>query len=248
MRRNLLRSGGKKRPAATYWRRRFTALVIGLAVFGVIAWAISGVLGTPASRATAASAGSNGGHQARGLAPDPATSASTGTGRPGSASPSPSASTASHGSKHPAKAAAPSAGVPSGRADGKPAACLRKEIVLSLVSNQSSAGPRAPRQFDVDVVSTSTAICRFNLGPKHLALVIRKGTRKIWGSADCVRGQGSLVTKLSRGVPVVLPISWNRQTSTPGCTKAASRAPAGKYSATAIDGTLTSNTLAVRVR
>jgi hypothetical protein len=248
---NPSRPGAGKRPPATYWRRRFITLVIGLTIFAVIAWALSGALGRSATVASeGSSGGAHAGHQAMGPSPGSAGSASRGTGRPGSASPSPSISTTSpsHGSKSPAKAASNPAGAPSGRADGQPSPCHRKEIVLSLFSSQRSADPRARLQFEVDVVSTSTATCGFNAGPKYLALMIKAGTRRIWSSADCVKGPGSLVTDLRRGVPVALPITWDRQTSTPGCAKAASRVPAGRYSVTAIDGALASNTKTVRVR
>ena len=46
---------------------------------------------------------------------------------------------------------------------------------------------------------------------------------------------------LQRGVPTVLPISWNRQTSTQSCAAAAARMPGGTYSAQVIDGALRSN-------
>jgi len=35
---------GRDERAATYWRRRFLVLVVGLVVLAAIAWAISGVL------------------------------------------------------------------------------------------------------------------------------------------------------------------------------------------------------------
>jgi len=96
--------------------------------------------------------------------------------------------------------------------------------------------------FDLDVVSTSATTCTFNIGVKHLELVIKAGQTRIWGSADCVEGRGSLVADLQRGVPTVLPISWDRQTSSPGCQAASQRVPAGTYSAIAVAGPAASNT------
>jgi hypothetical protein len=254
MRTNPSRSGRGKRQAATYWRRRFTALVICLAILAVIAWASQGALGLHLTGATA-SAGSNSG--AHGSHPATAPAGTAGPAGPStgdspsaspSASPSPSDSTASH--RHGKKPAA----------DGKPGPCAGKEVVLSLFASQHSfpsqhssssqhgAGPHALPQFVVDVVSTSAATCKFNVGPKHLALVISIPSGPIWSSADCVKGHGSLVTDLHRGVPVTLPITWNRHRSAPGCTGTTPRVPAGRYSATAIDGQLTSNTERVRLR
>jgi hypothetical protein len=252
MRTNPSRSGRGKRQAATYWRRRFTALVICLAVLAVIAWASQGALGLHLTGATA-SAGSNSGAQGGHPATVPAGTAGPagpGAGNSPSASPSPSPSA----SPSPSDSAARHRHRKKPAADGKPGPCSGKEIVLSLFASQHSfpsqhgSGPRALPQFEVDVVSTSAATCRFNVGPKHLALVISIPSGPIWSSADCVKGHGSLVTNLHRGVPVTLPITWNRHRSAPGCTGTTPRVPAGRYSATAIDGPLTSNTERVRLR
>jgi hypothetical protein len=53
-------------PSGVYWRRRAVALVIGMAVLSLIAWAVNGVLGgsraagQPATRGTSSSAGAHG--------------------------------------------------------------------------------------------------------------------------------------------------------------------------------------------
>jgi hypothetical protein len=238
----------KKRQPATYWRRRFIALVVGLAVFAVIAWAISGALAVRPAGATTSSANSSAGgyhgHHGNGLGPGGAGSANKGTAAAASPGPSPSG-TASPG--HRTKASADAISNSAGRAYGEPGPCPQKDVVISLFTSQASVGPLTPPQFEVNVVSTSAATCRFNVGPKYLALVIKAGPARIWSSADCVRGQGSLVTDLQRGVPMALNISWDRQRSTPRCTAGTSQVPAGEYSATAIDGALASNTERIRV-
>ena len=269
-----------ERQAATYWRRRFVALVIGLAILAVIAWAFSGALGgASAGGATAGSAGL-GGHSGNRPAPRPAgRPAATGSGSPSAAAPtsaarSPSAR-ASAGRQ--AKVSPGSAAAATGSSGGR-RFCPGKDVVLSLFASQGStgrgsasrgstgrgsasrgsasrgsasqgsAGSRALAQFDVDVVSTSPQTCKLNVGAKYLTLVISSGKARIWSSADCVRGQGSLVTDLRRGVPTVLPISWDRKLSAPGCAGRASQAPAGTYSATAADGALVSNSQTFLVR
>jgi hypothetical protein len=102
--------------------------------------------------------------------------------------------------------------------------------------------------FDLNVVSTSATTCTFNVGAKYLTLVIRAGRTRIWGSADCVEGQGSLVTDLQRGVPTVLPVSWDRETSSPGCQIASAHVQAGTYTATVIAGSDVGNTETFRLR
>ena len=233
------RSQQKKPRLATYWRRRFITLVIGLAVFAVIAWALSGALGKGSAVATtgsaSGSAASHHGHSGNAGGSGAATAGGQPTKAPATAT------------KPPAKAVSDPSAAPSGQAQGKPAPCAPGEIVLSLQTSHASVGPHTLPQFQVNVVSTSAATCRFNVGAHHIKLVIKAGQARIWSSADCASEPASLVTDLHRGIPTALPISWNRQRSTPGCTKAKSPVPAGTYSATAIDGALASNTERIRL-
>jgi len=201
------RSQQKKPRRATYWRRRFITLVIGLAVFAVIAWALSGALGKgSAVAATGSASGSAASHH----------------GHSGNAGGSGAAAAGGQATKAPVKptkaavkaVSGPSA-APSGKAQGKPAPCAPGEIVLSLQTSHASVGPHTLPQFQVNVVSTSAATCRFNVGAQHIKLVIKAGHARIWSSADCASEPASLVTDLHRGIPTALPISWNRQRSTP---------------------------------
>jgi hypothetical protein len=119
--------------------------------------------------------------------------------------------------------------------------------VLSLFSSQESYSAGQLPQFNVDVVTTGRLTCTFDVGAQHVALVIRSGSVRVWSSADCVQGTGTLVSDLQRGVPTVLPISWNRQASSRGCPASSARMPAGTYSATVTDGALESNSLTFRI-
>ena len=117
------------------------------------------------------------------------------------------------------------------------------EVVLSLFSSQASYGRGQLPVFDVDVVSTSAQACAFNVGPRFLTLVITAGGKRIWSSADCVAGPGSLLTNLARGVPTVVPLSWDRETSAPGCRVTSRQVTTGSFAAAASDAGLASNPL-----
>jgi hypothetical protein len=238
------------------------ALVIGLAVLALIAWALSGALHSSlVIRAAGADGGSHGGraaghagHGAGGSGPGaaPAHSATS------SARPSAAATGGARGRQPKAKPARPAAArsavrsAPRSRPQAKPArkprTCRRTAVVLSLSSGQASFGSGQMPLFDLDVVSTAPATCTFNIGVKYLTLVIKAGLTRIWDSADCVDGRGSLVADLERGVPTVLPITWDRQTSSPGCQVASQHVPAGTYSAIAVAGADVSNTEVFRLR
>ncbi len=83
------------------------------------------------------------------------------------------------------------------------------------------------------MVSTASRTCAFNVGPKFLSLVVMAGPKRVWSSADCAEGRASLVTNLARGVPTVLPITWNRQRSAPGCTATSGQVRSGSFTASA---------------
>jgi hypothetical protein len=113
--------------------------------------------------------------------------------------------------------------------------------VISLFADQDSYGQGQVPEFDVDVVSTEARTCGFNVGAKHLSLIVRAHGKRVWSSARCASGHGALTTNLTRGVPVLVPVSWDRQTSALSCQGTGQQAPAGRYTAWASDGGVASN-------
>jgi len=225
--------------AAIYWRRRVVALLIGLAVLALIAWAFSGAVGGSGSPAGALGA---------------AGAAQSGTGHPhggagqggGPARAGPGAGGAAAGT-----ASSPQAGVtaPGGgqRVAAGPRPCPAGDIVLSLSTSQENYTAGQLPQFNVDVVATAGQTCTFNVGARHVALIVSAGRVRVWDSADCVQGAGDLISDLQRGVPTVLPISWNRQASSRGCPASSAQLHAGTYSAVVSDGRLASNSVTFRI-
>jgi hypothetical protein len=248
---------GRDLGAMTYWRRRFIALTVGLGVLSLIAWAFSGTLGaSQAGGSTAAgSARASHGHSARAAA---GSGGSGGASRP-AIQPETAASATASPAARPSVSAQPSASSAAGalaQADHPPAqlaalaprraphparACKPGDVVLSLSIDQDSYGRGQLPEFDVDVVSTGTRTCGFNVGPKHLSLVVRAHGKRVWASVKCASGHGALTTNLARGVPVIVPVSWNRQTSVLACQGTGQQAPAGRYTASASDGGVASN-------
>jgi hypothetical protein len=125
--------------------------------------------------------------------------------------------------------------------------CRRPDIVLSVFAGQTEVGAGQPEVFDINVVSTQQARCLFNIGPRHVALVIADGRTQVWSSADCAADMGRVVATLKRGVPKVLLISWDRQMGAPGGCRRSSRVRAGSYTAYAVDGALSSAPLSFRL-
>jgi len=125
--------------------------------------------------------------------------------------------------------------------------CDRPDVVLSVFSGQTEVGARQPEVFDINVVSTQQAECLFNIGPRHVALVIADGQTQVWSSAVCAADSGGLVATLKRGVPKVLVISWDRQVGASGGCRRPSQVRAGTYTAYAVDGALLSAPLSFRL-
>ena len=243
--------GRQRIPQAVYWRRRLVALLIAMTVLSLISWAFFGALGLSASPP-----GARPGHRAtshRGAAPGgsgPGGAGQSGSGSSDSQSPTSGSSQSPTSRNNQSPTSSPAVPDPGGRpvaVSSGPRPCSPGDVVLSLlVSQPAYASPRLP-QFSVDVVSTGSPTCTFNVGARYVALVIRFGSARVWGSADCPRGSGSLVVDLQRGVPATLPITWNRHTSSPGCTRPSRGMPAGLYSATVTDDRVDSNSVTFRL-
>jgi hypothetical protein len=78
--------------------------------------------------------------------------------------------------------------------------------------------------------------------------VITEGPTRLFSSAYCAKGSRSLITALSRGVPTIVAISWNRRTSSPGCSSRMRLVPPGSYTGYAVDGSLASSPVTFRLR
>ncbi|MBO0808529.1 MAG: hypothetical protein J2P32_09545, partial [Actinobacteria bacterium] len=128
----------------------------------------------------------------------------------------------------------------SGGQPGAAGSCRPGNLVLTLVTRQHRYGNGALPMFQAYVVNTGSRRCAFNTGHRSLAVIIRSGPARVWGSGDCGRGRASHPVRLARGVPVVRHLSWNRRTSFPGCHPNGGPARPGHYSATLVSGHLIS--------
>ncbi len=226
------------RPAATYWRRRIVALLIGLSILALVAWAFAGALGGSAPAGNPAGTRALRNVPGKSAAPGASAGAGAGAGAAGQHGGHPVSGRGSASKAAGSRTAAVRHGV---------GPCPRHDVVLSLFSSQASYSVRQTPAFEVDVVSTASQTCTFDIGARHVLLQVSAGASLVWTSADCAEGEASLVTKLYRGVPTVVPIAWNGQRSSRGCPVPGRAAPAGSYTAVATDGPLASNPLTFRI-
>jgi hypothetical protein len=111
-------------------------------------------------------------------------------------------------------------------------------VTLSLKSPQywyqSGLSPR----FAVHAIDNKSQPCWFNMSAKSVSVVVARAGRPIWRSADCASGARSKRVVLSDGKPAVLSVSWNRRTSSAGCTGTQHLVLPGEYQVTAVAGRL----------
>ena len=115
----------------------------------------------------------------------------------------------------------------------RPLAGAPGTVVLSVFSTKPRYSSGQDPKFAVYAVSTAVGVCTFDLGPGRLHLEVMSSGRVIWDSGDCARSDSTWAAQLSRGVPVLESITWNRTITLPGCVTLASSARAGDYQAQA---------------
>jgi hypothetical protein len=220
--------GQKLVSPATYWRRRVVTLAAGLAVLTLLTWAVNVALGgsraagqgsprAAARHVTGPSSHSRAEGHRQPLAGDAVALGLQQRPHPRPPAPRPKA-TAVH---------VPGAG---------PHACLSSAVTLTLRAVHGSYGPGQPATFVVRAIHTGTRPCPVNLGSRFVSVVVASGATPIWDSSSCLRGTGSRVVTIRRGVPVFLQVSWDRRTSLSGCAGQGKAVRAGTYTAAAFDG------------
>jgi hypothetical protein len=240
-------SGGQQRAPQPdiFWRRRAIALALGIAVVSLLAWAVNGVVGGGSATSQTADIG-----HVKGAGVVPASAPVTPAVMPSGASASAQASGSPSATSTPTPTPTPTTTTTrktvtiAHTGDGCPAG----GVVINLTAAGQSYGSGVQPEFDVTVVSTAAHTCAFDIGAKDVRVVIKSGPARIWASSDCPPGVGSRITKLARGVPAMLHLTWDRKTSVPGCGQAGIVARPGTYTATVYSGQLRSNTLVFVLR
>jgi hypothetical protein len=225
------------RPPDVYWRRRVFALSGAIGVLVLIAWTVNGALGGAGNAQQAADTTHTGHHHHSGLAAaattPPAVPTATATLTPtptATATPRPTGSAGAERNqgKHTQAKQGRNQAKQDAAGKGSAGACPRGAVVLSLFTTKYHyPGHQVPR-FQLDVVSTAGRPCSFDVGAKNVQLVIKVGgERRVWNSAACLGSRGHRMEQLTRGVPVVLRVSWDRKTAPAAASQARrpSRAP-----------------------
>jgi len=116
-------------------------------------------------------------------------------------------------------------------------------VALSVSSPQYFYQVGKTPSFTVRAVSKASRPCRFNMSAKFVSVVITSGDRRIWSSADCASGAASNMVVIASGQPAALKLSWDRRTSSPGCSGTGQLARPGEYQVRAVAGQLHSRSV-----
>src|SRR5215469_2151436 len=248
--------GRKPVSRATYWRRRVVVFGGGMAVLTLLVWAMSAAVSVVLGGSPAAGQGSPGSHAGgsaaraldehrQNLAKETADLRSRQRARPQPPAPSPSPSTAP---ASPSAGASPSPGSDQQTSAGTgpvpgagQQACASGAVVLTLHSSQSQYGSGMPVNFVIGAVSAKSQPCQVNLGPRFASIVVDYSGTPIWDSSSCGRGTLSRVITLTRGVPAVVNITWDRRSSMTDCPGQGNAVRDGTYTAAAYYGQLHSH-------
>ena len=229
--------------AGTYWRRRLTVI----AVLLVLLWLITRIGGDNESASAAD------GSETTVTTPGPTAlePAPDGASEPAGTDPSGGADAASPQSTSaplvppaagPSSDAVPGAaglpGAPMGEATEAPQGpqpCRPGELSLEAAASSPRYAEDARPELTVTVRTAGATPCTQDFGPRALGVVITSGQDRIWASRDCGAATSD-VRVLTPGTPVVVPVTWNRVRSEPGCPAAAASAQPGTYIATPVAG------------
>jgi hypothetical protein len=116
-------------------------------------------------------------------------------------------------------------------------------VALSVSSPQYFYQPGKTPLFTVHAVSRESRPCRFNMSSKVVSVVIASGDRRLWSSADCASGASSDMVVITSDKPAALRVSWDRRTSSPGCSVRGHLVRPGEYQVSAVAGGLHSPTM-----
>lgn len=230
-----------------YRRRRAVALVAGLGLLGLLVWAFAGGGGKPATPPT-------GSTQTYRLVPAAASRsaaasspAGAGATTAGAASPGPSGLPSAPATQAGREAGHVTPGESPGSGQDAGGPCAAGTVVLSVFSSRPSYSGAQDPKFSVYAVSTAALPCTFDLGPGTVHLEVMSSGRIIWDSGDCARSADTWVARLSRGVPALESITWNRTVTLPGCVTLASSTRPGTYQAQALTASVSSAVLSFRL-
>ncbi len=205
-------------PPSAYWLRRLLVLLVAVLLLVGLWWLYGGVGGNSGS-----------------ASPGPTSSGSS-TPSPTGSSPTPTASV----TQSPTTTPSATTSKPSATGSATPVACPDSVIKVLAVTGEATYPAGAPAKLSVQVTNTGPVACKRDVGQAALELIVSSGSARVWSSDDCNPGGGHAVVTLRSGQTFATTVSWDRQTSAPGCPSGKPKAAPGHYTLVARNLTLKS--------
>jgi hypothetical protein len=110
-----------------------------------------------------------------------------------------------------------------------PTDCRDRDVAVSVTTDAETYPPGRLPRFTLSVENTGESVCRRDVGPRALELVVTSGDDRIWSSDDCNPAGSSDVVRLRPGNAFAQTVQWARVRSAEGCPADQPEARPGQY-------------------
>lgn len=192
----------RRQSPAVYRRRRLVAVLLVLAVIGLVVWLVAAPPWAAAPTSSEAT---------------PAPSSATTT-------PSPAAS--------PSPTSTPSSPSPSPTTDATPVSsdCTAADIKVEALTDKTAYSRGEDPKLSIRLTNTGTRDCTMNVGTSAQSFTVTSGSDVWWRSTDCQTQPSDMPVTLKAGQTVTssAPLTWDRtRSSTSSCSGERPFAPGG---------------------
>jgi hypothetical protein len=197
---------------AVYWRRRVTALAIGvLLIVSVLFFVFDGP---------------GGDNDTSHASPSPSTSSTSGA-SPGNgastATGTPSATTST------SITATATSSLSTAATDVVPLNCAAASLKIAAATSAATYPVGTSVPLDIVITNIGTAPCVADLSDTQIVLTVFSGQARVWGSHDCQIAPGASSQTLPVNQPIRREIVWSGLSAVAGCAGTRQRVGAGTY-------------------
>lgn len=150
------------------------------------------------------------------------------TSTPAPSTPAPSTSAPPAGTSAPAPSASPKA-TPTPAPPVEPVPCTDEMLALAVAPQDPEYAVDADPVLLLTVANVGTGPCTRDVGEGRAEYLIFEGDTRLWGSNDCIPGEGADVRALQPDEQIQLSVRWAGLTAEPGCAAPREQLAPGNY-------------------
>lgn len=115
--------------------------------------------------------------------------------------------------------------------NGNAKICSANDVFLNVTTDAKRYFASGQPVFTFEVKNRGNEGCIIDVGSKAVELVVTSGQSRMWSSDDCQKDPQQNLVILPAGKTASSKVTWDRKTSTPGCSGRRTAAP-GTYAVT----------------